>query len=43
MEFKTKEIESKETLEKIYYRRTKQNIKDMKKIHIEYIYVEEKV
>lgn len=43
MEFKTKEIDSKDKLEKIYFRRTKKYITDMKKIHIEYIYVEEKV
>ena len=39
-EFETKEIDSKETLQKIYYRRTKQHIKDMNKIHIEYIEVQ---
>lgn len=42
-EFKTKEIESKEELEKIYFRRTKKHITDMDKIRIEYIEVEEKV
>lgn len=39
-EFETKEIDSKETLQKIYYRRTKQHIKDMNKIYIEYIEVQ---
>ena len=42
-EFKTKEIDSIEKLKEIYFRRTKQHIKDMTKIHIEYIEVEEKV
>lgn len=42
-DFETKEIDSEETLQKIYYRRTKQHITDMDKIHIEYIEVEEKV
>ena len=41
-DFETKEIDSEETLQKIYYRRTKQHITDMDKIHIEYIEVEEK-
>lgn len=35
--------QNEETLQKIYYRRTKQHITDMDKIHIEYIEVEEKV
>ena len=43
IEFKTKEIDSIEKLKEIYFRRTKQHIKDMTKIHIEYIEVEEKV
>ena len=42
-EFETKEIDSKEKLERIYFRRTKKHITDMDKIHIEYIEVEEKV
>ena len=39
-DFETKEIDSKDELEKIYFRRTKKHITDMKKIHIEYIEVE---
>ena len=42
-DFETNEINSKEQLEKIYFKRTKQHIKDMDKIHIEYIEIEEKV
>ena len=38
--FETEEIDSKEKLKEIYYRRTKQHIKDMNKIHIEYIEVQ---
>ena len=42
-EFETKEIDSKEQLERIYFRRTKNHIDDINKLHIEYIEVEEKV
>lgn len=42
-EFETKEIDSKEELERIYFRRTKNHIDDINKLHIEYIEVEEKV
>jgi hypothetical protein len=42
-DFKTKEIDSKEKLKKIYFRRTKKHIRDFSKIRIEYIEVEEKV
>lgn len=42
-EFETKEIDSKEKLERIYFRRTKKHIDDINKLHIEYIEVEEKV
>ena len=41
--FETKEIDSKEKLERIYFRRTKKHIDDINKLHIEYIEVEEKV
>ena len=41
--FKTKEIDSKEKLKEIYFRRTKKHISDFSKIRIEYIEVDEKV
>ena len=41
-EFETKEIDSKEQLERIYFRRTKNHIDDINKLHIEYIEVAEK-
>lgn len=42
-EFRIKEIDSKEKLKEIYFRRTKKHIRDFSKIRIEYIEVEEKV
>lgn len=42
-EFRIKEIDSKEKLKEIYFRRTKKHICDFSKIRIEYIEVEEKV
>ena len=42
-EFQTKEIDSKEKLKRIYFRRTKKHIDDINKLQIEYIEVEEKV
>lgn len=42
-EFRIKEIDSKEKLKEIYFRRTKKHIYDFSKFRIEYIEVEEKV
>lgn len=42
-DFKIKEIDSKEKLKEIYFRKTGKCIRDYSKIRIEYIEVEEKV